>query len=148
MNTKSMFYLEIIKKSHETFKDYLSHISEDALDWKFHDYTVTARWIISHVIKDQKWFVNLILDKKGRSKDYKNFKKLEIEKIIAIFDEEMQENIAQLQKISDEDLNEIKEVKGYPMKVEDLLFEYIHHLSHHGGQLAQIMNAWKREQRA
>lgn len=148
MNTKSMFYLEIIGKSHETFKDYLSHISEDVLDWKFHEHTVTARWIISHVIKDQKWFVNLILDKKGRNKDHKNFKKLEIEKIITIFDEAMQENITQLQKISDEDLNEIKELKGYPMKVEDLLFEYIHHLSHHGGQLAQIMNAWKREQRA
>jgi len=61
-NSKVQFYQDIIKKAHDAFREFLTHLPEDILDWTIHESLNSVRWIVEHVIHDQMWIANVIMD--------------------------------------------------------------------------------------
>jgi hypothetical protein len=147
--TKIDFYLEIIKKSHDTFREFLTHLPEGILDWKLHDFANTVNWMIQHIIHDQTWIVNVILDNKEEGKHFeKESLEISLDDMIEAYDEMISRTENLLGKLEDDDLSETRTYKEYEMMVEEWFFEYIHHLNQHAGELALYLSIWKREQRA
>ncbi|MBY9000476.1 MAG: DinB family protein [Candidatus Heimdallarchaeota archaeon] len=147
--SKTDFYLEMISKSHEAFREFLSHLSEDILDWRVHEYTSTVRELIEHVIQDQMWIVNYIVDnKEKRYKLPKEISNMLIEDIVEVYDESITAIEKKLVKINNLNLNVERSYKGQSLTVEDWLFEYIHHLNKHCGEINIAHTTWKRNERA
>ncbi|MHA1199925.1 MAG: DinB family protein [Candidatus Heimdallarchaeaceae archaeon] len=148
-NQKSQFYLEIIKRSHEAFREYLTHLPEDILAWKVHDSMYTSGWIIEHLIHDQIWIVNVVLDNHEEGYHFEDKPEgLTLDDLIEGYDEMVSKVEQELANINDNQLNEMRTYKEYSITVEDWLFEYIHHLNQHGGELGFILTAWKRKNRS
>ncbi len=148
-NQKSQFYLEMIERSHEAFREFLTHLPEDILTWKVHDSLYSAGWIIEHLIHDQMWIVNVILNNKEEGYHLKAKPEgLNLDDLIEGYDDLVSEAEEKLSKITDVQLNEARSYKEYSISVEDWLFEYIQHLNHHGGELSLILTAWKRKNRS
>ncbi|GAH57067.1 unnamed protein product, partial [marine sediment metagenome] len=85
---KTDFYLEMIDKSHKTFREFLSHLPEDILDWRVHEFTPSVRELITHIIQDQMWIVNYLLEKKEEKHTIpENMSKLLLEEIISVYDD-------------------------------------------------------------
>lgn len=148
-NQKTQFYIEIIERSHEAFRDFLTHLPEEILNWKITDTMYSVNWIIQHIINDQVWILNVIL--KSNEKGYhfeKQLDELTLEDLIEGYDEMVLQAERQLSKIIDDQLNEARIYKDYSLSVEDWLFEYIHHLNHHAGEVSFISTAWKRMKRS
>lgn len=146
---KTDFYLEMINKSHEVFREFLSHLPEDILDWRVHEFTKTVRELLMHVIQDQMWIVNYILEKKEeRYPIPENISKLLIEEIISVYDDFVSDATEKLNKVKDSNLADERDYKEYPLNVEDWLFEYIHHLNKHCGEISIAHIAWKRKERS
>ena len=147
--SKTDFYLEIINKSHETFREFLSHLPEDILDWRVHEFTPTIRETIVHVIQDQMWIVNYLLEKKEEKHTIQvNISEFVIEEIISVYDNFVADATEKLSKVKSLDLNDERNYKEYPLNVEDWLFEYIHHLNKHCGEINVAHIAWKRKERS
>ncbi len=147
--SKTDFYLEMINKSHETFREFLSHLHEDILDWRVHEFTPTVRELIVHVVQDQMWIINYILEKKEEKHTIpEDISKLLIEEIISVYDNFVSIAMKKLSKVKDLDLAEEREYKEYPLSIEDWLFEYIHHLNKHCGEINVAHIAWKRKERS
>lgn len=143
------FYLEMINKSHKSFREFLTHLQEDILDWRVHEFTSTVRELITHVIQDQMWIVNYILEKKEEKHAIpENISKLLIKEIITVYDEFVANATDKLSKVKDLDLADDRNYKEYPLNVEDWLFEYIHHLNKHCGEINVAHIAWKRKERS
>jgi len=143
------FYLEMIDKSHETFREFLSHLPEDILDWRVHEFTPTVRELITHIIQDQMWIINYLLEKKEEKQTIpENMSKLLIEEIISVYDDFVSDATEKLSKVKDSNLADERDYKEYPLNVEDLLFEYIHHLNKHCGEINVAHIAWKRKERS
>lgn len=146
---KTDFYLEMINKSHKSFREFLTHLPEDILDWRVNEFTSTVRELITHVIQDQMWIVNYILEKKEEKHAIpENISKLLIEEIITVYDEFVANATDKLSKVKDLDLADERNYKEYPLNVEDWLFEYIHHLNKHCGEINVAHIAWKRKERS
>ena len=146
---KKDFYLEMINKSHETFREFLSHLPEEILDWRVHEFTSTVRDLITHIIQDQMWIVDYILEKKEEKHTiHKDISKLLIEEIISVYDDFVSVATEKLRKVKDSDLTDERDYKEYPLNVEDWLFEYIHHLNKHCGEINIAHIAWKRKERS
>ena len=148
-NQKSSFYLDLIKKSHEAFHEYLVHLPEDILDWKVTDLMYSSEWIIKHIIHDQIWIVNVILnnDKEGYHFEDKS-DGLILEELIEEYDKMVIMAEDNLSKLDDSQLEEMRNYKDYTISVEDWLYEYIFHLNQHSGELGFILTAWKRKNRS
>jgi len=149
LNQKSQFYLEMIKRSHESFRDYLTHIPEDVLQWKAHELMYSTSWLIEHVIHDQVWIANIIV--KDVEQEYhceKKSEKMVLDDIVQEYDNMVSKVETDLQVLTDEMLSELRTSKGYSLTVEDWIFEYIHHLHQHGGEIGYILTVWKRKRRA
>lgn len=147
--SKTDFYLEVIDKSHETFREFLSHLPENILDWKVHKFTPTVQELISHVIQDQMWIVNYLLEKKEEKQTVpENMSKLLKEEIISVYDNFVLIATEKLRKVKDSNLADERDYKEYPLNVEDWLFEYIHHLNKHCGEINIAHIAWKRKERS
>ena len=146
---KTDFYLEMINKSHETFREFLSHLPEDILDWRVHELTPTVRELIVHVIQDQMWIVNYILEKKEEKHVIpENASKFLLEEIISVYDNFVVDSTEKLCKVKDLNLNDERDYKEYPLNIEGWLFEYIHHLHKHCGEINIAHVAWKRKERS
>lgn len=143
------FYLEMINKSHEAFREFLSHLPEDILDWRVHEFTPTVREQITHIIQDQMWIVNYILEKKEEKHTIpENISKLLIEEIISVYDDFVSNATEKLSKVKDSNLAEERDYKEYSLNVENWLFEYVHHLNKHCGEINIAHIAWKRKERS
>ncbi|MCK4895851.1 MAG: DinB family protein [Candidatus Heimdallarchaeota archaeon] len=139
----------MINKSHETFREFLSHLPEEILDWRVHEFTSTVRDLITHIIQDQMWIVDYILEKKEEKHTiHKDISKLLIEEIISVYDDFVSVATEKLRKVKDSDLTDERDYKEYPLNVEDWLFEYIHHLNKHCGEINIAHIAWKRKERS
>ncbi|MHA1345336.1 MAG: DinB family protein [Candidatus Heimdallarchaeaceae archaeon] len=148
-NSKIDFYLDMIDKSHEAFREFLSHLQEDILDWRVHEFTPSVRELIIHVIQDQMWMINYMLEKKEvKYSVSENISKLLVEEIISVYDSFVSEVIDKLTKVKDLSLTDERDYKEYPLNVEDWLFEYIHHLNKHCGEINLARIAWKRKERS
>ncbi|MHA1303292.1 MAG: DinB family protein [Candidatus Heimdallarchaeaceae archaeon] len=142
-------YLYMIEKSNEAFRDFLEHLPVDALEWKVSKYVGTANWIIHHVIRDQEWFARFIVgEEQEELEPTLEVSQVDLEVLLNRFDKMVETTTKLLKQLKEEDLEEVRSFKNYSLPVKELLFEYIHHLNHHGGQLALIINSWKRKQRA
>ena len=148
-NQKSQFYLEMIKRSHESFRDFLVHLPEDILDWKAHELMYTPAWIIEHLIHDQIWISHIVQksDEEGYPFD-KESQDLSLDDLIEEFDNMVSEIEMEFANIEDNQLTELRDYKGYEISVEDWIFEYINHILNHGGELGYILTAWKRKNRS
>ncbi len=147
--SKINFYLEMINKSHETFREFLSHLPDDILDWRVHEFTPTVRELIVHVIQDQMWIINYILEKKEEKYTIpENVSNILIDEIISVYDNFVSIAMEKLSKVKDLDLADEREYKEYSLNVEDWLFEYIHHLNKHCGEINVAHIAWKRKERS
>ena len=147
--TKINFYLEIIRKSHDTFREFLTHLPEGILEWKLHDFANTVNWMVQHIIHDQTWIANVIMDNNGEGKHFeKKASEISLDDMIEAYDELVSKSESLFEKLEDGVLTEIRNYKEYEMSVEEWLFEYIHHLNQHAGELALYLTIWKREQRA
>ena len=148
-NQKSLFYTEIIKKSHDAFREFLTHLPEDILTWKIHESLYKVDWIIQHVIHDQVWIINVILDNKEEGHHFEEKEEgLSLEDMIEAYDDMVMNVESKLDNLQDKQLSEPRSYKNYSLTVEDWLFEYIHHLNHHGGEIGLILAGWKRKQRS
>ncbi len=142
-------YLEMINKSHDTFREFLSHLSENILDWKVHEFTPTVRELIVHIIQNQMWIVNYMLEK--REEKYvipENTSEFLLEEIISVYDNFVVDVTEKLCKVKDLNLEDERNYKEYPLNVEDWLYEYIHHLHKHCGEINFAHVAWKRKERS
>ena len=142
------FYREMIKKTHDTFREFLIHLPEDILNWKIHEFSNTVRWLIQHVIQDQMWIANIILDKNEESFCFDKKGTLSLEEIIEGYDDAISDIETKLKGVKEEDLLENRSYKEYSMSVEDWLYEYIHHLNLHSGEIGLTLTTWKRKSRS
>ena len=147
-SNKVDFYREIIKKTHDIFREFLVHLPEDILDWKIHEFANTVRWLIQHVVHDQMWIANVILDNKEEGYHFDNEETLSLENLIDGYDEAISEIEEKLEDIVEENLPENRSYKEYSMTVEDWLYEYIHHLNLHCGEIGLTLTTWKRKSRS
>ena len=148
-SNKIDFYREMIKKTHETFREFLVHLPEDILEWKIHEFANTVRWLIHHVIHDQMWIANVILNSNEEGYHFdKKEEELTLEDLIEGFDETISEIEVKLERVKEEDLLRNRSYKEYSMTVEDWLFEYIHHLNLHSGEIGLALTIWKRKSRS
>jgi hypothetical protein len=148
-NQKIQFYLEVIKRSHEAFREYLVHLPEGILQWKVVESMYTSGWIIEHLLHDQIWIVNVILNRDEQGYHFeKKSDDLTLDDLIEGYDEMVSKVEENLASVSDDQLQEKRTYKEYSITVEDWLFEYIHHLNQHGGELGFILTAWKRNKRS
>jgi hypothetical protein len=105
--------------------------------------------MIQHIIHDQTWIVNVILDNKEEGKHFeKESTEISLDDMIKAYDEMVSRAENLLGKLEDDNLSETRKYKEYEMSVEEWFFEYIHHLNQHAGELAIYLSIWKREQRA
>ena len=145
------FFLNLISWAHKTCYEYISHLPEEALDWKLMPFTPSARWILIHIIKDQEWLAELICEKKA-TKEYnftERYPKVDLEQLKGDYTKTMERIEKRLREcLKESDFNKEIDYKGYKISVKEALFEYVHHLFNHEGQIAQIITAWKRKQRA
>ncbi len=145
---KITIVLDMIEKAHDTFLNYLTHIPDEVLEWKINELVPDALWIVNHVIRDQLWFAQFISGEKISDLDRNlTIKFTTQEELIAEFKQTTDKSIQLLKKLNDNDLERRLSYKGFEQSIFSWLYEYIHHLSHHGGQLAYILDGWKRKQR-
>ncbi len=148
-NSKMQFYQDIIKKAHDAFREFLTHLPEDILDWTIHESLNSVRWIVEHVIHDQMWIANVIMDNSEEGYHFeKSIKQYTLDELIEKYDDvfiEIEEKFTDLKR---EHLLEARMYKDFSMTVEDWLYEYIHHLNQHSGELGLILSAWKRKKRS
>jgi len=143
------FYMKLIKKSHDAFCDFLTHLSENILDWKIHELTNSVSWIIQHIIQDQKWIADVILNKQVKHDKTLTFDdKVTLEQLITKFEKLVSYVEDKFSKLNDDILSEERNFKQYSMNVEDWLFEYLFHLNQHSGEINLISKAWKRKERS
>ena len=148
-SSKIDFYKEMIKKTHDTFREFLVHLPEDILDWKIHEFVNTIRWLIQHVIHDQMWIANVILNSKEEGFHFeKKEEDLTLEDLIEGYDDTISEIEEKLEGVKEKNLSENRFYKEYSMTVEDWLYEYIHHLNLHSGEIGLILTTWKRKSRS
>ena len=148
-NNELQNYMKLVKKSHEAFHDFISHLPEDILPWKIHEFTNSVSWIIQHIIQDQKWIVDVILNKQLKHDSSPSFnEKISIDQLITKFEKLVLYVESNFSKLNDEILGELRNYKEYSMSVEDWLFEYIFHLNQHSGEIGLISKAWKRKVRS
>ncbi|MCG3215489.1 MAG: DinB family protein [Candidatus Heimdallarchaeota archaeon] len=149
ISNKIGFYREIIKKTHDAFREFLLHLPEEILDWKIYEHTQTIRWLIQHVVHDQMWIANVIMDNEEEGYHFtKNSEELALEDFIDGYDDTVSTIETRLERLSEEDLDKKRSYKEYSMTVEDWLFEYIHHLNLHSGEIGFTLTAWKRKNRS
>ncbi|NPD88070.1 MAG: DinB family protein [Asgard group archaeon] len=147
--TKINFYLEIIRKSHDAFKEFLVHLPEGILNWELHEFANTVNWMVQHIIHDQMWIANVILNNQNEGKHFKKESKdITLEDMLETYDNLTSKTESMFQRLKDEHLTESRSYKDYLMSVEEWFFEYIHHLNQHAGELALYLTIWKREQRS
>lgn len=147
--TRINFYLEIIKKSHDTFREFIIHLPENILNWKLHNLANTVNWMIQHIIHDQMWIANVIMNNNEEGMHFdKESEELTLDDMLKSYDELTSETESLFQGLKDEILTESRSYKDYKMLVEEWFFEYIHHLNQHAGELVLYLTIWKREQRA
>ncbi|MHA2357630.1 MAG: DinB family protein [Candidatus Heimdallarchaeaceae archaeon] len=149
MNPKKItFYLDLVKKSHDAFRDFLLHLPEEILDWKINDFANSTRWLIEHVIHDQTWIANVILNSEEEGYHFEGeTEDLTLESMIEEYEQALNKIETDFDNLSDEDLKEGRSYKEYTMLVEEWFFEYIHHLNQHAGELGLYLTVWKRKQR-
>jgi hypothetical protein len=146
--TKINFYLEIIKKSHDAFREFLVHLPEEILNWKLHEFANTVNWMVQHTVHDQMWIANVIMNNQEEGKHFeKESTDIALDDILREFDELTMKTESMLQELNDEVLSESRSYKDYEITVEEWFFEYIHHLNQHAGEIALYLNIWKRENR-
>ena len=147
--SKLELYLEIIEKTNETFREFLEHISEESLDWSIQEFLSPVRSVIEHILQDQMWIVNYILEKKElKYKTPKNFSSLSLKDIVNVYDEMISEINKKLKSLENLSLDDERDYKGVQMSIEDWIFEYIHHMNKHCGELNVYHLGWKRKERA
>jgi len=148
-NSKIQFYQDIIKKAHDAFREFLTHLPEDILDWSIHESLNSVRWIVEHVVHDQMWIANVIMDNSEEGYHFeKSVDQYTLDELIEKYDDmfiEIEEKLTYLKK---EHLKEARMYKDYSLSVEDWLYEYIHHLNQHSGEIGLILTAWKRKKRS
>ncbi len=148
-NNELQNYIKLVKKSHDAFRDFITHLSEEILEWKIHEFTNSVSWIIQHSIQDQKWIADVILNKQVKRESSPKFdEKLSNEQLVVKFDKLVSYVESNFSKLSDEILGELRNYKEYSMSVEDWLFEYIFHLNQHSGEISLMSKAWKRKERS
>ncbi len=142
-------YMKLVKKSHEAFRDFITHLSEEILEWKIHEFTNSVSWIIQHIIQNQKWIADVILNKQAKRESSPVFdEKLTIDQLVTKYEKLVSYVEGNFSKLNDEILREFRNYKEYSMSVEDWLFEYIFHLNQHSGEISLIAKAWKRKERS
>lgn len=148
-NSELQYYMKLVKKSHDAFRDFITHLSEEILEWKIHEFTNSVSWIIQHIIQDQKWITDVILNKQTKHKESIKFnEKLTRDQLVGKFDKLVSYTENNFSKLNDEVLREFRNYKEYSMSVEDWLFEYIFHLNQHSGEISLMSKAWKRKERS
>lgn len=138
-------YLNITKHAHTAYLDYLNNLSEDVLEWKINEFSKTIKEILMHILNHQTWFLNEIFNIQNEQK--KQFHELNIEQLITKTKKMLESNEQKIAQLKNEDLQREVSVKEYTMNISELLHEYIYHLNHHTGQIAQIVQAKKRYSR-
>jgi len=147
--SKIRTYLEIISKSHDAFREFLTHLPEDILNWTLHKYANTVNWMVQHIIHDQTWIANAIMNNIEEGKYFeKESEVTTLENLLESFDELVDRTEIMFKELQDAILTEQRNYKDYQMTVEEWFFEYIHHLNRHAGELALYLTIWKREHRA
>ena len=147
-SNKIDFYRELIKKTHDTFREFLVHLPENILDWKIHEFTNSVRWLIQHVVHDQMWIANVILDNNEEGYHFDKEGTLSLENLIEGYDDAISEIETKLESVKERNLPENRSYKEYSMTVEDWLYEYIHHLNLHCGEIGLTLTTWKRKSRS
>lgn len=143
MITKISVYAKLISAAHQAFREYLEHLPEAILDLQVHEMVPTARETIRHTISGQLWLAKLVTNVES-SIHVPNANGLTLQDFIELFNKVSADIEKSLSSLNDDTLEQEREYKGYAKTVEVWLFEYIHHLSFHSGQLAQIHTIWKR----
>lgn len=138
-------YLNVTKHAHAAYLDYLNNLSEDVLEWKINMFSKTIKEILIHILNHQTWFVNEIFNIQNEQE--KQFPEINIEQLITKTKEMLESNERKIAQLKNEDLQRDVSIKEYKMTIPELLHEYIYHLNHHTGQIAQIVQAKKRHQR-
>ena len=148
-NTKTDFYLEFIDRSHETFREFLSHLPEDILEWKVHEYLPTVRELIFNILRNQLWIANYLKDKTDKKHTFPEENSgLTMEELVIFYDDFVKEITKKLRIVKNLELTDERDYKEYPMNVESWLYEYSHHLSKHSGEIHVAHIAWKRKERS
>ena len=44
-NNELQNYMKLVKKSHAAFRDFLTHLSEEILEWEIHEFTNSVSWL-------------------------------------------------------------------------------------------------------
>ena len=147
--SKLEFYQDIINKTHDAFREFLVHLPEEILDWKLSENLNSVRWIIEHIINDQMWIANVIMENNGEEYHFEEgYGQYSLEQIIEKYDEMFIGIEEKFTDLTVENLTEARMYKEYSLSVEEWLFEYIHHLNKHSGEINLILTAWKRKKRS
>lgn len=148
-DSKVHFYQEIIKKAHDSFREFLVHLPEDILEWQIHESLNSVRWIIEHVIHDQLWIANVIMNNYEEGYHFEeSIDQYTLDELVEKYDDVFIAIEEKLADLKEEHLNEARMYKEFSLPVEDWLYEYIHHLNHHSGEIGLILTAWKRKKRS
>lgn len=137
-------YLDLINSAHSTFQDFLQHLPDEMLDLRLHDLVPTARQIIKHTISDQLWLASFIVGKQLERPTVQLGDNLTLDEYISAYEKVVNEVLECFSNLTDDMLERNIDFKGYSRPIKEWLFEYIHHLSFHSGQLSQIHVIWKR----
>ena len=147
--SKFDFYLEMIKKTHQSFREFLEHLPDEILDWKVHEFVPAVRDILIHIIEDQMWIVNYMINKQEtKYKSPKQISKFLRDDFLIYYDKFVVDIMVKFNKILKMDLTLERDYKDFSMKIEDWIYEYIFHLHKHCGEINVAHIAWKREQRS
>lgn len=143
MPTKEALIAELNQESLST-KKMLEKVPYDKKDWKPHEKSMTLGRLATHVAENGHWISDIInIDDFDFGKDYKPGQvAASAEELMQIFQSNIDNAIADLSKISEEDLDKIWTVR----RGEQVMFSIprkvairgwgMNHMVHHRGQLS------------
>ncbi|MHA1687529.1 MAG: DinB family protein [Candidatus Heimdallarchaeaceae archaeon] len=144
MRQKVSIYLDLINSAHSTFQDFLQHLPDEILDLRLNTLVPTARQIIKHTISDQLWLASFITGEQLERPVLQLDNNLTLVEYLSAFEKVATQVIERFSSLTDDILEQKLDFKGCSRPIKEWLFEYIHHLSFHSGQLSQIHVIWKR----
>jgi uncharacterized damage-inducible protein DinB len=142
MPLKDAFIAELKNECAST-KKMLERVPMDKADWKPHEKSMTLGRLAVHVAEIPHWISDIInIDEFDFTQHYKPHQAANTEELLKLLDDKMNEAIADLEKMSDEDL-----MKSWVVKQGDKVYFNMpkviamrgwafSHLVHHRGQLS------------
>lgn len=141
MNIKEHLASEIMRETAST-RRILERITDEHLDWKPHDKSMSVRALASHVVELHHWVALAISKSKfDFHTDYQRLTITSVTELIELLDQGLQSNLDSIASITDEEWNSKwilcagDTIIQESTKLDAYRFTITNHLVHHRGQL-------------